>query len=269
MRIRIKARDSEFSRYIINPEANLEIARILDYLLKVYHDHGWNFIEEKHQCSFMCNNFYNLVKKVEPELFEELKVKYPPGLQVAHDIFRAGEKGNSRMIHSWIKLGPVILDPTYKQFLKKDRKDKFDDMVKRYKQNPFVKNPDDLKLNDNDIKSGKEIAKYIRDLTSDPEMVVDNWIHQFVKPHKWELKTISMNEVLKDPAFKESWKWIKTEEDLRYNEEAEELNYSHYDQPIVLYQDNKETLLIDGYSRSERHLWNGEDTIKAYVNIKE
>lgn len=126
-----------------------------------------------------------------------------------------------------------------------------------------------IKAKDNKVYSGKFIAKYIRDLTSDPEMVVDSWINQMVTPHKWELKTISVNEILKDPAFKESWQWIKTEEDLRYDEESEGLSYSHYNQPIVLYQDENETLLIDGYSRTERHLWNGDDTIQAYVNIKE
>jgi hypothetical protein len=126
-----------------------------------------------------------------------------------------------------------------------------------------------VKIADNNIKSGNQIAKYIRDLTADPEMIVDNWIHEFVTPHRWELKTISINEVLKDPSFKESWEWIKSEEDLRYNEEEEGLNYSHYNQPIVLYQDEKETLLIDGYSRTERHLWNKDNNIKAYVNIKE
>lgn len=114
--------------------------------------------------------------------------------------------------------------------------------------------------------SGREIATYIIGLTSAEDMVVESWLIQYVIPNSWELKTVSLEQILKDPAFKEFWENIKSEEDLRYDEEFEELTFEDYVQPVVLYEDRQETLLIDGYSRSARHLWNGEKQIKAYVN---
>jgi len=114
--------------------------------------------------------------------------------------------------------------------------------------------------------SGRDIVNYIVSLTPDEDMVVESWLTEYVLPNTWELKTISLSQVLKDLAFKEYWEATKSEEDLRYNEELEELTFEDYVQPIVLYQDKKETLLIDGYSRATRHLWNNETYIKAYVN---
>jgi hypothetical protein len=119
----------------------------------------------------------------------------------------------------------------------------------------------------NKVASGAQIARYIRSITSDLDMYVTSWINDIVKKHTWELKTIPTKEVLKDPAFEEAWSYVETEEDLRYNEEAEDLNYEHYNQPIVLFYDGDNVTLIDGYSRTERHLWNNDETIRAYVNV--
>ena len=321
----LKGQDEKFSRYIINPEANLEIAEILNYLLKVYHDYGWSFIEKQNQCSFMCSNFYNLVKELEPELFKELKTKYPPGLQVAHGLFRSGEKGTYRMIHSWVKLGPVIVDPTYKQFFKDGRVDKFDDMVKRYERKPSILNPDtfygfemgtekaefilkelrkkfkkpnytyqdfksmyfgvslevdriikefNLKGQDSRIYSGEEVANYFREITEIDETItgigLESLIKQYVIPNQFELKDISIDEVLKDPDFEYFWSRIESGESDLYDKYYD-TNFEDWEleQPIILYQDNNKTFLVDGYHRTAQHLLNEEYTIKAYINVKE
>ena len=117
------------------------------------------------------------------------------------------------------------------------------------------------------MRSGKEIAKYINNITPESNMVVDSWINEFVLANNWELRQIPIETVLLDPSFKEAWEYISDEDDLRYDEYTDDVSYDTYKLPIVLYQDKDETLLIDGYSRTERHLWNGEDTIFAYVNV--
>ena len=125
-----------------------------------------------------------------------------------------------------------------------------------------------IKAQDNRVYSGKEVVNYIIKITKDPIRLPDEFIlNDYVKENKWELKTISTSEVLKDPNFKETWSMNK--KNFRYDNDYHKLNYSEYNQPIVLYQDENETLLIDGYSRTQRHLYNKDQTIKAYVNIKE
>jgi hypothetical protein len=125
-----------------------------------------------------------------------------------------------------------------------------------------------IKAKDNVIYSGKEIADYITKITEDSIRIPDEFIlDEYVKENRWQLKTISINEVLKDSNFKETW--LMNKKNLRYDNDYHKLNYSEYNQPIVLYQDENETLLIDGYSRTQRHLYDKDQTIKAYVNIKE
>lgn len=120
-----------------------------------------------------------------------------------------------------------------------------------------------------DFFDGKYVSDYIKELTSDPEMVVNSWLNKYVKNNNWELKTIPISVIRKDPAFEEQWKAIEEGNDeLRYDEEAEGLNSSHLRQPVVLFQDDNEVLLIDGYSRTIRHLVNGENNIQAYVNVR-
>ncbi len=126
-----------------------------------------------------------------------------------------------------------------------------------------------VKVSDSKIKSGKQIATYIESITNNPENFLDPWLEKYVIHNKWELKTISTDDVLKDVYFEDSWNAVQNVGDLRYDEEVEGLTYADYDQPIVLYKDDKQTLLIDGYSRTERHLWNKDYKIRAYVNVSE
>jgi hypothetical protein len=125
-----------------------------------------------------------------------------------------------------------------------------------------------IKAKDNVIYSGKEVADYIIKITEDPIRIPDEFIlDNYVKENKWQLKIISTDEVLKDPNFKETW--LMNKKNFRYGNDYHKLNYSEYNQPIVLYQDKNETLLIDGYSRTQRHLYDKDQTIKVYINVKE
>lgn len=127
---------------------------------------------------------------------------------------------------------------------------------------------------DSKIYSGEEVANYFRDITEIDESItgigLENLIDKYVIDNKFELKNISISKVLKDPDFKYFWENIESGESDLYPED-EDVYYDDWEleQPIILYQDDSKTFLVDGYHRTAQHLLNEESTIKAYVNVKE
>lgn len=130
-----------------------------------------------------------------------------------------------------------------------------------------------IKARDSRVYSGKKVADYFRELTEIDESItkvgLENLIERYVIKNKWELKSISINEILKDPYFEEFWDNVDSEEDLYEDYYDRDLNSWGLNQPIILYQDKDKTFLVDGYHRTAQHLLNEESTIRAYVNIKE
>lgn len=126
---------------------------------------------------------------------------------------------------------------------------------------------------DSEIYSGEEVADYFRDITEIDESItevgLENLIEQYVIDNKFELRNIPISEVLKDSYFQDYWSNIDSEEDIYEDYYDRNLEDWELDQPIILYQDNNKTFLVDGYHRTAQHLLNGEANIKAYVNIKE
>lgn len=126
-----------------------------------------------------------------------------------------------------------------------------------------------IKAQDNKIYSGKEIADYFRDITEIDESItkigLENLIKNYVMENKWELKSIAISEVLKDPDFEQFWNNIDSEEDLY--EDYYDRNFDDWElnQPIILYQKDNKTFLVDGYHRTAQRLLNEESNIKAYV----
>lgn len=130
-----------------------------------------------------------------------------------------------------------------------------------------------IKARDNRVYSGKEVADYFREITEIDESItktgLENLIRNYVIKNKWEIKNIPVNEVLKDPDFKEFWNNVDSEEDLYEDYYDRDFDDWELNQPIILYKDNNKTFLVDGYHRTAQHLLNEESTIKAYVNVKE
>jgi hypothetical protein len=130
-----------------------------------------------------------------------------------------------------------------------------------------------IKAKDNVIYSGEEVANYFREITEIDETItgigLESLIKQYVIPNQFELKTISIDEVLKDPDFEYFWSRIESGESELYDEYYD-TNFEDWEleQPIILYQNENKTFLVDGYHRTAQHLLNEESTIKAYVNIK-
>lgn len=118
--------------------------------------------------------------------------------------------------------------------------------------------------------SGDYVADYIIELTPDREDIVWSWLTQYVRPNVWEIKTIRISNLFNDPSFKESMqRSLQKLEDnpyfyYRYNpEEMDENDIFNF--PIVFYNDGKEALLVDGYSRATEHLIRNIETIDAFV----
>lgn len=130
-----------------------------------------------------------------------------------------------------------------------------------------------IKARDNKIYSDKEVADYFREITEIDESItkigLENLIRNYVLGNKWEIKNIPISEVLKDPDFKEFSNNVNSEEDLYEDYYDRDFDDWELNQPIILYQDNNKTFLVDGYHRTAQHLLNEESNIKAYVNIKE
>lgn len=130
-----------------------------------------------------------------------------------------------------------------------------------------------IKARDNRVYSGKEVADYFREITEIDESItktgLENLIRNYVIKNKWEIKNIPVNEVLKDPDFKEFWNNVDSEEDLYEDYYDRDFDDWELNQPIILYKDNNKTFLVDGYHRTAQDLLNEESTIKAYVNVKE
>lgn len=130
-----------------------------------------------------------------------------------------------------------------------------------------------IKARDSRIYSGEEVADYFREITEIDESItkigLENLIRNYVIGNKWEIKNIPVNEVLKDPDFKEFWNNVDSEEDLYEDYYDRDFDDWELNQPIILYKDNNKTFLVDGYHRTAQHLLNEESTIKAYVNVKE
>lgn len=125
------------------------------------------------------------------------------------------------------------------------------------------------KAQDNKIYSGKEVSDYFRDITEIDESItkigLENLIKNYVMENKWELKSIAISEVLKDPDFEQFWNNVDSEEDLY--EDYYDRNFDDWElnQPIILYQKDNKTFLVDGYHRTAQRLLNEESNIKAYV----
>lgn len=130
-----------------------------------------------------------------------------------------------------------------------------------------------LKTRDSKIYSDKEVAGYFREITEIDESItkigLENLIKNYVMGNKWEIKKISVNEVLKDPYLKEYWDNVDSEEDIYDDYYDRDLDDWGLNQPIILYQKDNKTFLVDGYHRTAQHLLNGESTINAYINLKE
>lgn len=126
-----------------------------------------------------------------------------------------------------------------------------------------------LKAQDNKIYSGKEVADYFREITEIDESItkigLENLIRNYVMGNKWEIKNILISEVLKDPDFEEFWNNVDSEEDLY--EDYYDRNFDDWElnQPIIFYQKDNKTFLVDGYHRTAQRLLNEESNIKAYV----
>lgn len=130
-----------------------------------------------------------------------------------------------------------------------------------------------IKANDSKVYSGKEVADYFRDITEIDESItkigLENLIRNYVIDNEWELKDISVNEVLKDPDFKHYWGNIDSEEDIYEDYWDRDLDDWSLNQPIILYQDDNKTFLVDGYHRTAQHLLDEDSTIKAFINLRE
>lgn len=130
-----------------------------------------------------------------------------------------------------------------------------------------------IKARDSKVYSDKEVADYFREITEIDESItkigLENLIRNYVIGNKWEIKNIPVSEVLKDPDFKEFWDNVDSEEDIYEDYYDRDFDYWELNQPIIIYQDNNKTFLVDGYHRTAQHLLNEESTIKAYVNVKE
>ena len=130
-----------------------------------------------------------------------------------------------------------------------------------------------IKARDSKVYSDKEVADYFREITEIDESItkigLENLIRNYVIGNKWEIKNIPVSEVLKDPDFKEFWDNVDSEEDIYEDYYDRDFDYWELNQPIIIYQDNNKTFLVDGYHRTAQHLLNEESTIEAYVNVKE
>ena len=130
-----------------------------------------------------------------------------------------------------------------------------------------------IKARDSKVYSDKEVADYFREITEIDESItkigLENLIKNYVIKNKWEIKNIPVSEVLKDPDFKEFWDNVDSEEDIYEDYYDRDFDYWELNQPIIIYQDNNKTFLVDGYHRTAQHLLNEESTIEAYVNVKE
>lgn len=116
------------------------------------------------------------------------------------------------------------------------------------------------------IYSGKKVTEHIINITPYKEDVVWTWISKFVKPNDWVMKEISIDLILKDPAFREALSYElpnMSDPDYYYRYEDEYFDYDE-SEPVVFY-DKEESLLIDGYSRAMQHIREGYDTIYAFV----
>jgi hypothetical protein len=134
------------------------------------------------------------------------------------------------------------------------------------------------------VYSGKHVAKHIIDITPLKDMVPYFYIEQYVLPNKWELKWLTLEDLLQDPAFREDFnsqlELMLSDKNYyyRYNEyedtaEEEIPDPGDIDHSIVFYKDEKEAIVIDGYSRiitsyHKYHLNSNDDLeMLAYVNL--
>jgi hypothetical protein len=115
-----------------------------------------------------------------------------------------------------------------------------------------------------DIKTAIEIAEYMTGITPDPDAAPDYFISKILASNKiFKLQKVSIKDLLKKDHDLRAY--VKSGED-RYGDDSgsdyvpdpEQLY-----QPIVIFNDE----VVDGYSRTAKHVQLGEPTINAYVSV--
>jgi len=115
------------------------------------------------------------------------------------------------------------------------------------------------------IKTAKEIADYIKFITPDESDIPDYYIDLVLKSNKlFKLQTIQIKDLLQ--ADENLRDYVESGED-RYADRDSDNEYVPYpeelDNPIVVFNGE----VIDGYSRTAKHVALGDPTIQAYVSI--
>lgn len=118
---------------------------------------------------------------------------------------------------------------------------------------------------------GRYVAKYIKDITPNKEMIPDFWINEYVISNNFELKELDLQELINTledfvPEHYDRYTWSDRDEAYlvaaEYYIEPEVTHETIYN-PIVVVG-NK---LIDGYSRVSELYRKGEETITAFVAV--
>lgn len=114
--------------------------------------------------------------------------------------------------------------------------------------------------------SGKKVNQYIRNITPDESDIPDYFMDNIIAHRNFELKTISILDLLNsDPSFKEYYEAYKREGG-RYDTDIENDEGPHeddlYNWPVVV-----DGTLLDGYNRCSVRFANGETEVEAYVAL--
>jgi len=115
-----------------------------------------------------------------------------------------------------------------------------------------------------DTKTAAEIAKYITGITPDPDAVPDFFIRQILDSNKvFKLQKVPIKDLLKKDSDLRAY--VKSGED-RYGDDSDDgyvPDPEQVYQPIVVFNGE----VVDGYSRTAKHVQMGEPTINAYVSV--
>lgn len=109
------------------------------------------------------------------------------------------------------------------------------------------------------IYSGREVNRYIKDITPEESDIPDYFMNNFIAPRKFRIQKVKIGDLLKsDPSFKEYY----DSEDDRYEDEEYMDHNDLYNYATIV-----DGEVMDGYNRMSVLKRGGEDFVDAYVAL--